>query len=104
MRTIVFVLVVLLIYLQYTLWFGKGGIRDVRIMEQTVAEQTAEIGALKERNQALAAEVLDLKQGMEAIEELARSEMGMIKDGELFFQLIKPSPVDLDPGSSDRDE
>lgn len=104
MRTIVFVLVVLLIYLQYTLWFGKGGIRDVRIMEQTVAEQTAEIAVLKERNQALAAEVLDLKQGMEAIEELARSEMGMIKDGEIFFQLIKPPPGDADPGSPERDE
>lgn len=104
MRTIVFVLVVLLIYLQYTLWFGKGGIRDVRIMERTVAEQSAEIGALRERNQALAAEVLDLKQGMEAIEELARSEMGMIKDGELFFQLFKPSPGDAAPGPPERDE
>jgi len=103
-RTIVFVLVVLLIYLQYTLWFGKGGIRDVGIMEGTVAEQTAEIGALRERNQALAAEVLDLKQGMEAIEELARSEMGMIKDGELFFQLIKPPRGDAGPGLPESDE
>ena len=104
MRAIVFVLIALLIYLQYTLWFGKGGIRDVRMMERTVAQQQAEIGALKERNQALAAEVLDLKQGMDAIEELARSEMGMIKEGELFFQLIKPSPGESDPGSPDRDE
>jgi cell division protein FtsB len=89
-RAIVFVLVVLLIYLQFTLWFGKGGIREVGMLERTVREQGAEIGVLKERNQALAAEVLDLKQGMEAIEELARSEMGMIKDGELFFQIIRP--------------
>ncbi len=88
-------------YLQFTLWFGKGGIREVRILERTVAEQQAETGALKERNQALAAEVLDLKQGMEAIEELARSEMGMIKDGELFFQVIKQPLGGVDSGASD---
>lgn len=97
MRAVVFALVLLLIYLQYTLWFGKGGIHDVRMLEQTVAEQQADIGALKERNQALAAEVLDLKQGMEAIEELARSEMGMIKEGEIFFQIIKPHPQTEEP-------
>ena len=92
MRIIVVALLVLLLYLQYTLWFGKGGIRDEQMLERTVAEHQSEILALKERNQTLAAEVLDLKQGMEAIEELARSEMGMIKEGELFFQLIKPLP------------
>lgn len=101
MRAIVLVLVLLLMYLQFTLWFGKGGIREVRILERTVAEQQAETGALKERNQALAAEVLDLKQGMEAIEELARSEMGMIKDGELFFQVIKQPLGGVDSGASD---
>jgi len=92
-RAIVIALIVLLLYLQYTLWFGKGGIRDVKILERTVAEQQSDIGALKARNQALAAEVQDLKQGMEAIEELARSEMGMVKDGEVFFQMIKPDPA-----------
>jgi cell division protein FtsB len=91
-RIIVVALLVLLLCLQYTLWFGKGGIRDEQMLERTVAEHQSEILALKERNQTLAAEVLDLKQGMEAIEELARSEMGMIKEGELFFQLIKPLP------------
>ncbi len=96
MRVIVFVLVVTLIYLQYILWFSKGGIRDEQMLKHTVSEQQAEISVLKERNQALAAEVLDLKQGMDAIEELARSEMGMIKDGELFFQIIKPLPSDTD--------
>jgi cell division protein FtsB len=103
-RAIVVLLVGLLIYLQYTLWFGKGGIRDVRLLERTVAEQRAEIVALKERNQTLAAEVLDLKQGLEAIEELARSEMGMIKDGEIFFQIIKPPPGGNRSGAVDRDE
>ena len=92
MRIIVVALLVLLLYLQSTLWFGKGGIRDEQMLERTVAEHQTGILALKERNKTLAAEVLDLKQGMEAIEELARSEMGMIKEGELFFQLIKPLP------------
>ena len=104
MRVIVFVLVVILIYLQYILWFAKGGIRDERMLERTVAEQQAAVSALKERNQALAAEVLDLKQGMDAIEELARSEMGMIKDGELFFQIVKPPPSDADFSELDGNE
>ena len=103
-RMIVFVLVVLLIYLQYILWFGKGGIRDEQMLKRTVDQQQAEINALKERNQALGAEVLDLKQGMEAIEELARSEMGMIKDGELFFQIIKPPRSDADVLDLDSNE
>ena len=101
---ITFVLVVILIYLQYILWFSKGGILDERMLRRTVAEQQAEIGALKERNQALAAEVLDLKQGMDAIEELARSEMGMIKDDELFFQIIKPPPRVPQAADPDRNE
>tara|TARA_Y100000590_G_C15489328_1_gene927062 strand:- start:263 stop:577 length:315 start_codon:yes stop_codon:yes gene_type:complete len=90
MRRVTFVLVAVLGCLQYILWFGKGGIMDERALRHTVRNQQAEIGVLKERNQALVAEVLDLKQGMDAIEELARSEMGMIKDNELFFQIIKP--------------
>lgn len=89
MRVVVVVLVALLIYLQSILWFGKGGIRDEQLLESDVVKLQAEILALKERNQTLAAEVLDLKQGLEAIEELARTEMGMVKDGELFFQLVK---------------
>ncbi|MFT4563743.1 MAG: cell division protein FtsB [Gammaproteobacteria bacterium] len=91
MRAVVVVLFLLLAYLQFTLWFGKGGIRDERLLERTVSELQGEILALKDRNQTLAAEVLDLKQGMEAIEELARTEMGMVKEGELFFQIVKPS-------------
>ena len=92
MRFLIVIAAALFLYLQYVLWFGKGGVRDVRELEQTVASQQLQIGQLKDRNQALAAEVRDLKQGMEAIEEIARSEMGMIKDGEVFFQIVKPSP------------
>lgn len=104
MRRITFVLVVLLICLQYILWFGKGGIIDERALRRTVTNQQAEIGVLKERNQALVAEVIDLKQGMDAIEELARSEMGMIKDNELFFQIIKPHLGETQTADLDRNE
>lgn len=104
MRTAVLVLVVLLIYLQYTLWFGKGGIRDVDMLQETIAKQRAEVANLKERNQTLAAEVRDLKQGMEAIEELARSEMGMVKQGELFFQVIKPKVKPIAPDQAPSNE
>jgi len=103
-RAIVVLLVASLLYLQYTLWFGKGGIGDVRTLERTVAQQQAEIVGLEGRNQALAAEVLDLKQGMEAIEELARSEMGMIRNDEIFFQIVEPPRSIEDAGVALPDE
>jgi cell division protein FtsB len=104
MRVVVVVLVALLIYLQSILWFGKGGIRDEQLLERDVVKLQAEILALKERNQTLAAEVLDLKQGLEAIEELARTEMGMVKDGELFFQLVKPPQQNENQSNGNVDE
>ena len=90
MRVVIALLVLITLYLQYTLWFERGGVRDVRKLEQAVAEQRDEIQRLRERNQALAAEVMDLKQGLEAIEERARSDMGMIKENEVFFRMTEP--------------
>ena len=90
MRTLIIILIGVLLYLQYNLWFGKGGIRDVQNMQTQVEKQQREIVELKERNESLAAEVLDLKEGLEAIEERARSEMGMIKEDETFYQVIEP--------------
>ena len=78
-------------YLQYALWVTRGGIHDVDKLKVSVAEQNDEIARLKERNRALAAEVTDLKQGMEAVEERSRSEMGMIKRGEVFFRITDPN-------------
>jgi len=88
-------LVLVTLYLQYVLWFERGGVPDVRKLEQALAEQRAELQQLRERNQALAAEVLDLKQGLQAIEERARSEMGMIKEGEVFFRTPDPEPAPM---------
>jgi cell division protein FtsB len=91
-RIVIGVLLALTLYLQYALWFSHGGIRDVDKLKQAVREQKQEIARLKERNRALAAEVMDLKEGLEAIEERARSDMGMIKKGEVFFRLTEPTP------------
>ena len=77
-----------LIVLQYWLWFGNGGLLAVWGMKRDIAAQTDENARLRERNSALAAEVIDLKQGLDAVEERARSELGMIKKGETFVQVI----------------
>ncbi len=90
MRVVIVILLLVTLYLQCLLWFGRGGIHDVERLKEAVAEQRNEIAQLEERNRALAAEVMDLKQGLEAIEERARSEMGMIKQGEVFFRLMDP--------------
>lgn len=103
MRVFIALLVLVTLYLQYVLWFERGGIPDVRKLERALAEQRAELQQLRERNQALAAEVLDLKQGLEAIEERARSEMGMIKEGEVFFRMPDPNPATM-IGTEDDDE
>ncbi len=88
MKTIIAVLAVLFVLLQYKLWFGEGSMMDVWRLDRAVAAQVADNAQLRERNQALAAEVADLKQGVDAIEERARRELGMIKKGETFYQVV----------------
>ncbi|HHJ15297.1 MAG TPA: cell division protein FtsB [Gammaproteobacteria bacterium] len=95
MRWLIWLLVVLLVLLQYRLWVGDGSLAEVWDLYQQVELQRAENGRLRERNQALEAEVKDLKQGLEAIEERAREELGMIRDGETFYQIIE------DPAAAD---
>jgi cell division protein FtsB len=88
MRTLLAVLLVLLVFLQLKLWFGEGGYRDVQRLALRVEEQARENEALALRNRELQAEVEDLRQGLEAIEERARSELGMIKESEEFYQIV----------------
>jgi len=90
MRWLIAVLIAMLLVLQYRLWVGDGGIADVRRIGQEVELQKRTNAALRERNQALEGEVRDLKQGLEAVEERARSELGMIREGETFYQVIEP--------------
>lgn len=89
MKWLAGILMILLLILQYTLWFGNGGLLRVWQISGLVREQEAENAQLLERNQALEAEVMDLKEGITAIEERARSDLGMIKQGETFFQVIE---------------
>ena len=89
MKWLTGILFALLLLLQYHLWFGNNGLFRGWQLEQKVEEQKAENARLKERNTALAAEVRDLKQGVEAIEERARADLGMIKKDETFYQVVE---------------
>ncbi len=91
MRWLIWLLLVLLLVLQYRLWVGDGSLAEVWDLYQQVEAQKEENHLLRERNQALDAEVKDLKQGLEAIEERAREELGMIRDDEVFYQIIEPA-------------
>ena len=91
MRWLIAVLLALLLVLQYRLWFGRGGYVDVRRLEQELAAQRTENDRLLERNRSLQAEVDNLKKGLDAVEERAREELGMIREGETFYQVV-PAP------------
>ena len=94
------ILALLLGWLQYRVWFGDGSWGEVTSLQNQVAHQKHENQGLQERNNALAAEVEDLKSGEEAVEERARSELGMIKPGEKFYRVVEspavPVPVTED--------
>ncbi len=88
MRAFTVILLIFLGLLQYRLWFGKNSVPDYLSLKEDVARQQAANNKLKQRNKILYADTDDLKLGMEAIEERARNELGMIKKGETFFRLI----------------
>ena len=91
LRIVLVLLLVLLGWLQYRLWFGSGGEREVVQLQEQAARQRHDNTGLQQRNDALAAEVEDLKSGEAAVEERARNELGMIKPGETFYRVIEPS-------------
>ncbi|NGM87445.1 cell division protein FtsB [Parapusillimonas sp. SGNA-6] len=91
MRLLFIVLAVLTLITQYPLWWGKGGWLRVHELQSKVASQQETNEALVARNNALQAEVQDLKSGTAAIEERARAELGMIREGEVFVQILKPN-------------
>ncbi|HKE41622.1 MAG TPA: cell division protein FtsB [Casimicrobiaceae bacterium] len=90
MRILAVIFALLIIGLQYPMWLGKGGWLRVRELDRQIEAQSRFNADLKARNAALDADVRDLKQGYEAIEERARSELGMIRQDEVFFQLAVP--------------
>ena len=88
------ILILLLLLFQYQLWFGEGNMHAASKLQQQVNAQKTEDFELSKRNQALAAQVQDLKQGQAAVEEQARSDLGMIKKGETFYQIVRqPAPT-----------
>lgn len=89
MKILIAALIIILALLQYKLWFGNGSLTEVWRLRQAIQIQEKENTSLRERNQALSAEVKDLKQGLDAVEERARSELGMIKKNEVFYQVIE---------------
>ncbi len=91
MKILAFTLAAFILLLQYPLWLGKGGWLRVWSLDRQVQEQKEANAGLRRRNGALDAEVRDLKQGFDAIEERARYELGMIKQDEIFFQVVAPS-------------
>ena len=89
MKWLVPILVMLLLGLQYRLWVGEGSLADVSRLKTLIHQQEVENSRLVERNKILAAEVTALKNGLDAVEERAREDLGMIKEGETFFMVIE---------------
>jgi cell division protein FtsB len=90
MRVVTLALVALLVLVHAELWFGKGGVPRMLELRSKLAAQQAANDTARQRNQQLAAEVNDLKEGLEMVEEKARSELGMIKPDEIFVQIATP--------------
>ncbi len=89
MKILLAVVVLLIGLLQHRLWYGDGGIEQIKAYQQQLNDLTKEAEEKSLRNKALYAEVEDLRLGQEAIEERARNELGMIREGETFFQVLE---------------
>lgn len=89
MKTFSIVLMLLLLMLQIRLFFGDGSIPEMVALKKQVDARAQEVERLRERNQTLEAEVLDLKNQLDALEERARTDLGMIQNGETFYQSVK---------------
>lgn len=91
MKILLGVLILILFGLQYKLWFGDGSLSEVVQLSRELENQKTRLRELEERNKILEAQVLDLQNGLDAFEEKARNDLGMIKQGETFIQLIPPA-------------
>ena len=89
MKALIFLLVSLLVLVQFRLWVGDESIAEVWRLRRAIEHQSAENALLKSRNQRLEAEVHDLKNGLEAVEERARFELGMVRKDEIYFQIVE---------------
>lgn len=97
-RGLIIVLALMVAWLQVRIWIGKGSLAEISTLETRVEREQAANETREQRNKVLRAEVVDLKQGEAAIEEKARSELGLVKAGETFFMLVDPGkPQDAHP-------
>ncbi len=88
LRLLTLLLLVMFFILQYRLWVGQGSLAEVASLERQILGQQARIAEMEERNARLRAEVESLKKGLDAVEARAREDLGMIKEGEVFYQVI----------------
>lgn len=88
MKILITILILVLVGLQYKLWFGDGSLSEVVQLTRELELQKQKLQELESRNRILEAQVLDLQNGLDAFEEKARNDLGMIKQGETFIQLI----------------
>lgn len=89
MRTVIIISVLLFCIVQYALWFSPSGVISLWHLKSAIADVNAQNTELAQRNAVLQADVQDLKRGNEAVEERARNDLGMIKNGETFYQVVK---------------
>jgi cell division protein FtsB len=97
MKYLAAALLVVLALLQYRLWLGNGGMREVTRLRAQIEQQRVANDVLRERNRTLSAEVQDLKKGTTAIEERARTDLGMVGQKETFYQVVTPKHTDKPP-------
>jgi len=97
-------LIVLLLVLQYRLWFGDGSLQQFMALRKESKQTHTELLKLRSRNQALEAEVTDLKNGLDAIEERARTELGMIDENETFYQFVRQRGADAAGNADEPDD
>ncbi len=99
MRIITLILLIVFVLLQFKLWLGEGGFRDVARLEARVEGQRLKNDSLLQRNAELQAEVEDLRERLDAVEERARNELGLIKPAEEFYQVVPARPENVQPAS-----
>ena len=91
MKWLLGVLIVVLVYLQYSLWIGECSFSNLAQLQSEIEKQSGENARLEERNRLLIAEVMALRNDSDALEERARNDLGMIKKGETFFMVLQPA-------------
>lgn len=100
MKFIAIILLVLLLMLQYRIWLGDGGLPQVLKLDGDIEQVQQKVEKLQERNKALDAEVIDLKTGLQAIEERARSELGMMHKDDVYYQVIENKDAERSQNAS----